>query len=138
VQGFSEQAERMLEVAVVVLVGGMLTHADFSFTAVLFVMAILFGVRPIAVYLTYGGRGSKMDLRPYLAWFGIRGIGSLYYLFYAMQHGLAGAEAHRLLGITLAVVTASVVIHGISVTPVMDRYRRMRKRGSDEKAAAAA
>ncbi len=131
VQGFSEQAERMLEVAVVVLVGGMLTFADFSLTSTLFVAAMLLLARPLSIFLTYGGRGSKRELRPYLAWFGIRGIGSLYYLFYAMGHGVEGNLARRLLGVTLAVVAASIVVHGVSVTPIMERYGRRRRERSE-------
>lgn len=132
VQGFSEQAERILEVTVVVLVGGMLAYAERSLVAFAFVAAILFVVRPLSVFLTYGGRGTKRELRPYVAWFGIRGIGSLYYLFYAMKHGLEGDFGQRLLGLTLATVAASVVIHGISVTPVMNHYREMRRRAKEE------
>lgn len=128
VQGFSEQAERILEVAVVVLVGGMLTYADWSASAVLFVVLLLLVVRPLSVILTFGGRGSKPELRPYIAWFGIRGIGSLYYLFYAMVHGLQEDESRRLLGVTLAVVAVSAVVHGISVTPIMNHYATRRER----------
>ena len=54
--------------------------------------------------------------------FGIRGIGSLYYLLYAINHDVEAALAERLLSLTLAVIVASVVIHGVSVTPLMNHY----------------
>jgi hypothetical protein len=57
-----------------------------------------------------------------MGWFGIRGIGSLYYLLYAINHHIERALAQQLLSITLAVVVASVVAHGVSVTPLMKRY----------------
>ena len=57
-----------------------------------------------------------------MGWFGIRGIGSLYYLLYAINHDIERALAHQLLSITLAVIVASVVAHGVSVTPLMKRY----------------
>ncbi len=125
--GFSEQAERILEAAVVLVLGGMLTYADFSASTIAFVAAMFLVVRPLAVALTYYGKGTKRGLRTYFSWFGIRGIGSLYYLFYAMSHGLEEDLARRLLGLTLAVVATSMVVHGVSVTPIMNRYSRERE-----------
>jgi NhaP-type Na+/H+ or K+/H+ antiporter len=55
----------------------------------------------------------------------VRGVGSLYYLAYAMQHGVEGDVAHRLTGITLTVISASVIVHGVSVTPLMNVYQKM-------------
>jgi NhaP-type Na+/H+ or K+/H+ antiporter len=60
--------------------------------------------------------------RRLMGWFGIRGIGSLYYLLYAINHNIEPALAQRLLSLTFAVVVASVVAHGISVTPLMHLY----------------
>ena len=129
--GFSEQAERILEAGVVLVLGGMLTYADFSPIAVAFIAGMFLIVRPLAVYATDHGPGSRRELRPYFAWFGIRGIGSLYYLFYAMGHGLEEGLARRLLGVTLAVVATSTFVHGISVTPLMNRYARKRQDRAD-------
>jgi sodium/hydrogen antiporter len=60
--------------------------------------------------------------RAFIAWFGVRGIGSVYYLAYALSHGVSGPTAQVLLDITLVVVAASIVVHGVSVTPLMRRY----------------
>ncbi|RYG26529.1 sodium:proton antiporter [bacterium] len=124
--GFAEQAERILEFGVVLVLGGLLTYADVGWRSILFVSAMLLLVRPLAVLGTYGGRGTLPRLRPYVAWFGIRGIGSLYYLFYAVSHGLPKDLGRSLLGVTLATVAVSVVVHGVSVTPIMRRYARER------------
>jgi NhaP-type Na+/H+ or K+/H+ antiporter len=59
-----------------------------------------------------------------MAWFGIRGIGSLYYLFYAVNHGVQEALARQLVPLVLTVVAVSIFVHGISVTPLMQRYER--------------
>ena len=72
--------------------------------------------------------------RGLMAWFGIRGIGSLYYLMYAINHGLAPELASRLTALTLSVVVVSIVAHGISVTPLMSFYERARSRGRRRKA----
>ena len=66
-----------------------------------------------------------------MAWFGIRGIGSLYYLFYAISHEIEPALAQRLLSITVAVAMASVIAHGLSVTPLMRRYEDKKAAGQN-------
>ena len=50
----------------------------------------------------------------------MRGIGSLYYLMYAIQHGLPEPLALQLMQMTLIVVTLSILLHGISVKPLME------------------
>jgi hypothetical protein len=56
----------------------------------------------------YGLAGLAMHPRQrrLMAGFGIRGIGSIYYLMYAIKHGLDGREARTLVSLTLAVVVA--------------------------------
>ena len=61
------------------------------------------------------------------AWFGVRGIGSLYYLMYAIQHGLSEELALELTQITLIVVALSIIVHGVSVKPLMNRFWRKNK-----------
>jgi NhaP-type Na+/H+ or K+/H+ antiporter len=63
------------------------------------------------------------DQRAMIGWFGIRGIGSIYYLTYAIHQGLPRPLAEPIVAITLAAVTASIVLHGISVRPIMHFYR---------------
>jgi sodium/hydrogen antiporter len=58
------------------------------------------------------------------AWFGIRGIGSLYYLMYALTHGVEKGLAQQLVAIAAITVAVSILVHGISVTPLMGRYTR--------------
>jgi NhaP-type Na+/H+ or K+/H+ antiporter len=68
--------------------------------------------------------------RRLIGWFGIRGIGSPYYLNYALNHGPPSGLAQIFLALTVAVVVSSHVVHGISVTPLMARYRRQRSKGT--------
>ncbi len=62
-----------------------------------------------------------------MAWFGIRGIGSFYYLPFALEHGPSDA-VRPLAAPVLAVVSASVIAHGISATPLMNGYHRLQHR----------
>jgi sodium/hydrogen antiporter len=53
----------------------------------------------------------------------------VYYLAFALAHGVAGPTARLLADITLVVVATSIVLHGVSVTPLMRRYSARRRRG---------
>jgi NhaP-type Na+/H+ or K+/H+ antiporter len=66
--------------------------------------------------------------RRLVAWFGIRGIGSLFYLAFVLEHGVDAALAHELIVATLAAVALSIVLHGVSATPLMRAYRQRRRR----------
>jgi NhaP-type Na+/H+ or K+/H+ antiporter len=72
------------------------------------------------------GAPKSKRAKPFVAWFGIRGIGSLYYLFYATQHGLSPELAQQFVALTFSVVALSIVAHGLSVTPLMSRYNRQK------------
>jgi NhaP-type Na+/H+ or K+/H+ antiporter len=127
--GFNEQLERIGEVAVVVAIGGLLWAVEWQPAAWWLVPLLLLVIRPLSVALGLAGSGTTRSRRWLLGWFGIRGIGSLYYLAYAINHGLEPALARQLAGLTLSVVVASIVLHGVSVTPLMAAYERRKKRG---------
>ena len=128
VQGFNEQLERIAEVAIVLAVGGMLAYTYLHASAVWFVLVLLLVVRPVSVWVGLLGAPVSRDQRVLISWFGIRGIGSIYYLMFAINHGLPRALAEELIALTLTVVAASIVVHGISVTPLMSAYARRKGR----------
>jgi len=122
VLGFTEQLERIGEVAVVLLVGIMISVDAIPRAALWFVPLLLLVIRPVAAAIGMIGSTTTWLQRAFIAWFGIRGIGSIYYLMYAITHGVSHETARLLTGLTLAVVATSVVVHGVSVTPLMRRY----------------
>ena len=128
VQGFNDQLERIAEVVVVLLVGAMLAYAHLPPGAGWFIALLFLVVRPLAVAVGLFGSHVSRDQRVLLSWFGIRGIGSIYYLMYAIDQGLPRALAEQVMGLTLSVVAVSIVVHGISVTPLMDLYGRRKAR----------
>ena len=128
VLSFNEQLERIGEVAVVLMIGGMLSVGYFTLEAVVVVPLLFFVIRPIAVHLSLVGSDTSTLQRNLMAWFGVRGIGSFYYLMYAVQHGLPSDIAHRLISLVLTVIAASIVVHGMSATPLMTLYSRLKLR----------
>jgi len=83
--------------------------------------------RPLAVFLTVPQRAFNSSQRRLAAWFGIRGVGSMYYLAYAVSHGAYGAQIGWVADAVLVTITLSVFLHGSTATPVMRLYRRERR-----------
>lgn len=131
VQRFNSQLESFVEVGIVLAVGVLVASVKFRSEVLWFIPVLFLLIRPLAVYIGLLGTPVRGAQRRLIAWFGIRGIGSLYYLLYAISHHIKPPLAERLLSLTLAVVVASVIAHGISVTPLMKRYeaRKPKSRG---------
>ena len=130
VQRFNVQLERVAEVAVVLTVGLLLTRISFTMEVVWLLVLLVGVIRPVAVWcgLRLGGRHAADHQLALTGWFGIRGVGSIYYLMYALNHGVEGRDATLLSTITLSAVVTSAVLHGISVTPLMSWYARRGRR----------
>jgi sodium/hydrogen antiporter len=128
VLSFNEQVERIGEVAVVITIGAMLWAVPWHSGAWWLVPLLLLVVRPLAVALGLLGSPGTTGQRWLISWFGIRGVGSLYYLMYALNHGVPAPLRDPLIALTLAVVVTSIVVHGISVTPMMAAYEKARRR----------
>ncbi|RYG49059.1 sodium:proton antiporter [bacterium] len=121
-QTFTEALERILEFGIVLLLGAMLPYAEFSWRTALLAAALFLVFRPLAVALTLAGDRLGRQRKRLIAWFGVRGVGSIYYLAYAIEHGVPEAMAKELTGFVIAVVVASLLAHGITVTPLIKRY----------------
>lgn len=130
--GFAEEAERLLMMLLLILFGGIVAFggllARFDWPMLLFVAGVLLVARPAAGLFSLVG--SKLPWREQLviSFFGIRGMGSIYYLAFALNHA-SFAEPHQLWAMVGGVVLASILLHGITVTPalrLLDRWQRRR------------
>ncbi|MGD8709042.1 MAG: sodium:proton antiporter [Ectothiorhodospiraceae bacterium] len=119
---FKEQLERLSEVVLILLIGGTLFVDSWSWRAVATAFFLFLAARPASVFLALLGTRTPWRMRAMMGWFGVRGIGSLYYLMYAIEHGLPENVALELIHLTLIVVTLSIIVHGISVKPLMSRF----------------
>lgn len=124
VQGFNEQLEKLAELGVVLVIGAMLPYATGSGHLFWFIPALLVILRPVSVLIGMAGNPDAIPQRAIIAWFGIRGIGSVFYLMFTIHHGISGPLAQELISLTLQTVAASIVVHGISVLPLMKWYAR--------------
>ena len=122
VLGFNEQLERLGELAVVLVIGAMLAGIEATGPGIWLALSLFVVIRPAATLLALARVPLSRPQRAFIAWFGVRGIGSIYYLAYALSHGVSETAGQTLADITLVVVATSVVLHGISVTPLMQRY----------------
>ena len=123
---FKEHLERLSELTLVLLLGGMLSLRDWhwrTWGTALFLFVI---ARPLSVLLGLAGSNAPLRVRLITGWFGVRGIGSLYYLMYAINHGLPPHLADDLIQITAVVIVLSILVHGTSVKPLMERFWRKR------------
>jgi NhaP-type Na+/H+ or K+/H+ antiporter len=123
VLSFGDTAERLLEVMLVLMVGIALAHHwDPRAFGLAFVLMVV--VRPLGTQLVLAATPTTLAQRALIGWFGVRGIGSLYYLAYALNHGLSQVIAAEVSAFTLSVVAISVAVHGISAQPLLKRYER--------------
>lgn len=128
---FSEHLERLSELLLILLLGGMLSLQFWSWRAVGLAVFVFLVARPVSVIAGLLGSGMPWRTRLLAGWFGVRGIGSVYYLMYAIQHGLPHPLASELVQFTLTVITLSIVVHGGTVKFLLDRYdERMARQAS--------
>ncbi|HAJ58656.1 MAG TPA: sodium:proton antiporter, partial [Cyanobacteria bacterium UBA8543] len=124
---FTEQIEKLVEVGAILLLGAVLrieSILQFGGIALLVAGLLLFVIRPLGAWISTIGNHYHPAKRWLIGWFGIRGVGSLYYLFYAMGQGLGGELAEKIAWITYITVVISIVLHGTSSTPLMNWYER--------------
>lgn len=123
---FGDTVERLMEVLLVLLVGVTLaTHWDAR--AIPLALLLFFVIRPLASRLLLALTPTTNPQRWLMGWFGIRGIGSLYYLAYAINHDATDRTAINDVALTLSVIAISIVLHGVSSTPLLRRYETMLK-----------
>lgn len=122
VLNYQGQLERLSELVLIILVGGTLFVDSWSWDAVGLALFIFLVARPLAVWVGLACTRNPPRLKWLTGWFGVRGIGSLYYLMFAIEHGISESLALELIHMTLIVVTLSILLHGISVKPLLARH----------------
>jgi sodium/hydrogen antiporter len=121
---FADEVERLLMMVLLVFFGGMLVSggllANLGWREAAFAALAIFVIRPLVGWVSLIGTERPNLERFVIAFFGIRGLGSVYYLAYGVNHGRFEYEVSIWSTLGL-VILASILLHGISVTPIMRR-----------------
>ncbi len=120
---FAEQTEQLLMIVLVILLGGAVAGGilgPLTWQAALAGLAVLFVVRPLTAWVALLRTRTPSGERAAISFFGIRGIGSLYYLAYALNSARF-PEADLLWALVAFTVVVSIVVHGTTATVVTRR-----------------
>jgi NhaP-type Na+/H+ or K+/H+ antiporter len=131
--GFGHRCGRLGEVVMVLLLGFAMPWVPWRGEPLVYASLLLLVIRPLSVFLTIPGRALPKAQRRIVAWFGIRGVGSLFYLALVIDSGLSPTLAADLVDATLPAIALSILLHGVSATPLMALYRRRRVHGRRDK-----
>jgi len=129
----TEQIERIAMMVLLLLLGGALVSGVLNALQpidIVFALIVLLIVRPLTGLIGLAGFKASLAERTTIAFFGIRGVGSFYYLAYALNHA-AFAGGERLWAIVSLIVLLSIVMHGLTVTPIMRAVDRKHGRDPD-------
>ncbi|EJO59682.1 cation:proton antiporter [Burkholderia multivorans] len=124
VMGFTIELEHIVEAVLILLIGALVSRywADMlTWAGAAVVATLLFVIRPAATQLALIGSRASHHQRRLISWFGIRGVGSLYYLMLAIEQE-PRAQLLQMVPWVLAIIAVSIVLHGISAAPLMRRY----------------
>lgn len=134
-----ERLERLITLLVLLVLGmamtrGVLAHLDWR--GVVLAVALVLVVRPLAGYAALStfpraealDGGLSLGERLAVAFFGVRGVGSLFYLAYATSHHEVPGESWLWSTVAFTVVI-SVLLHGVTATPAMSRLDARRADG---------
>lgn len=125
---FTERIEKLMEVATILILGSILrVQAIWQHLsdALLIGGLLLFAIRPVGAWISTIDSHYRPFTRALFGWFGVRGVGSIYYLCYAFGHGLKDSLGEQIAWITYITIVLSVILHGISTTPLMNRYEQL-------------
>jgi sodium/hydrogen antiporter len=122
---FSESLDEVAKAAVLIFVGALLPWAQFGalgWPLLAFALTLILIIRPLATWIATAGGGFSHRDRLYWAWFGLRGIGSIYYLSYALDRGVDDSAATALFTIATGTVVVSILLHGASLRPFLKHF----------------
>lgn len=133
----TEKSQRILTAGILLALGGAVAGGllePLSWPLIISALLIIFFVRPVSgiVGLIGFNRAPWRD-RLAISFIGMRGIGSLYYLSYAMnEEDFSGAD--EIWALVALVVVISIFVHGITATPITEKLDKLREKESKQTA----
>jgi sodium/hydrogen antiporter len=120
-EAFTARLERFGLTAALLLLGALLTPANFRPDAVIFAVILLTLLRPIAARIGLLRAPLAVARQRLAAWFGMRGIVSIYLLSVAINQGMDAGSARTLTGIVVVMLIASIALHEVTAAPLTRR-----------------
>lgn len=118
---FTDQIERLLVAVLLILFGGSLVTGilnALTWKMALFSIIFLLVIRPLAAYASIGLAKFHYKQKLAISFFGIRGMGSIFYLAFAIRETTFD-NVPELWSIVAFTILLSVILHGLTATPMM-------------------
>jgi NhaP-type Na+/H+ or K+/H+ antiporter len=120
----AEQVEKFMELAAILLLGSLLTGPGLTapgWEGWLLAVVLLVVIRPLSTFVSLlGSQVEGAGGRSFVAWFGVRGVGTLYYAATVVGAGvLSGGEEELVVWTAVACVIVSIVVHGVTGGPAL-------------------
>lgn len=128
---FTDQAERLLVAVLLILFGGALATGilnALTWKMVIFSLLFLLVIRPVGAYLSIAFSNFHIKEKLAISFFGIRGMGSVFYLAFAVKEAKF-STVNELWAILAFTILISVIIHGLTATPIMKHLKQKVERG---------
>lgn len=129
---FAEQLERLLMMVALVVFGGVVWSGGIfdalTWSSAGYAVLAIFVVRPLVSWISLWGTTCPLTERAVVSFFGIRGLGTIYYLAYALPKG-PFEKTHVVWSVACLTILMSIALHGATVTPVMRLIDRRQKTG---------
>lgn len=122
---FTDQIERLLIAVLLILFGGSLATGildALTWKMALFSIGFVFIVRPLTGLISLIKLDINFKEKLAISFFGIRGMGSIFYLAFAF-HEATFENQHELWSVVAFTILLSIMVHGISSTPVMQHLK---------------
>jgi len=121
----TDAAGKILELLVLLMLGSMLTITGLRAPGIsgwLLAPLLLLVIRPVLVLATTNPRLMSVRSRVFLGFFGVRGVAAIFYAATVVDaHALPATAQHVVVWTTIACVITSIVVHGLSATPLTDK-----------------
>lgn len=118
-----EKSEQLLQITIMTLFGGAIAGgllAPLTLELFFAAMAIVFIVRPVSGIVGLLGFDRSWSERLAISFFGLRGIGTFYYLAYGLNQA-PFTDPEAIWALAGATILISVIVLGISATPIIEK-----------------